>query len=112
MRRVLENMKGRVATRLPPIWVGAPSSGRRAAHAEQGRTAIMECAFCAQFAASDYEWIITENDGWVLLPTIGCFTPGYCLFMPLDHIDAAADMAPTSLIEIEAMAEQARARIE
>lgn len=57
----------------------------------------MTCAFCTEFAASqDQETrIICEVSGWVLLPTVGCFTPGYCLFMPLDHIDAVAD-APLS----------------
>jgi diadenosine tetraphosphate (Ap4A) HIT family hydrolase len=59
----------------------------------------MTCAFCTEFAApQDQETrIICEVSGWVLLPTVGCFTPGYCLFMPLDHIDAVADAPPSEL---------------
>jgi diadenosine tetraphosphate (Ap4A) HIT family hydrolase len=56
---------------------------------------VMDCAFCTEFAARTWpaqdSRIIAEANGWVLLPTVGCFTPGYCLFMPIDHIDAAAD---------------------
>lgn len=36
--------------------------------------------------------VIAEASDWVLLPTVGCFTPGYCLFMPIEHFDAAADV--------------------
>jgi len=72
----------------------------------------MDCAFCTEFArvGSDSR-IIAEDANWVLLPTLGCFTPGYCLFMPLDHIDAAADLHPAALARVEAAVEQMRARI-
>jgi diadenosine tetraphosphate (Ap4A) HIT family hydrolase len=75
----------------------------------------MDCAFCTEFAAlprSGQETrIICETSGWVLLPTIGCFTPGYCLFMPVDHIDAAADAGPCELARVGTAAEEMRARI-
>jgi diadenosine tetraphosphate (Ap4A) HIT family hydrolase len=55
----------------------------------------MDCAFCTEFAGATLDRpgsrVITEAFGWVLLPTVGCFAPGYCLFMPIDHLDAAAD---------------------
>lgn len=76
----------------------------------------MDCAFCTEFANiggndDSISRIIAEDAGWVLLPTVGCFTPGYCLFMPIDHIDAAADLHPAELARVEAAAEQVRARI-
>jgi diadenosine tetraphosphate (Ap4A) HIT family hydrolase len=75
----------------------------------------MECAFCAEFSALpspvQETRIICEVYGWVLLPTIGCFTPGYCLFMPLPHLDAAADAAPSELTRISAAIENIRASI-
>ncbi|HET8682445.1 MAG TPA: hypothetical protein VFM54_11305 [Micromonosporaceae bacterium] len=73
----------------------------------------MDCAFCAEFAGIGGEGrIIAEDAGWVLLPTLGCFTPGYCLFMPLDHIDAAADLPRTELRRVENIVETMRERIE
>jgi diadenosine tetraphosphate (Ap4A) HIT family hydrolase len=74
----------------------------------------MDCAFCTEFAdlaPNGGGRIIAEESGWVLLPTLGCFTPGYCLFMPIDHIDAAADIPRRDLGGIGAAAEQMRAVI-
>jgi diadenosine tetraphosphate (Ap4A) HIT family hydrolase len=72
----------------------------------------VDCAFCTEFfalAGSGREnRVICETSGWVLLPTVGCFTPGYCLFMPVDHIDAAADAAPGELARAGAAAEEMR----
>lgn len=75
----------------------------------------MDCAFCVEFAdfpsAARETRIICEVNGWVLLPTAGCFTPGYCLFMPLDHIDASADAPPLELTRVAAAIEDMRASI-
>lgn len=75
----------------------------------------VDCAFCAEFAACPPSGqgtrVICEDSGWVLLPTVGCFTPGYCLFMPLDHIDAAADAAPGPLAAVGAAVEEMRTLI-
>jgi diadenosine tetraphosphate (Ap4A) HIT family hydrolase len=75
----------------------------------------VDCAFCTEFAAlprlGQGTRIICEASGWVLLPTVGCLTPGYCLFMPLDHIDAAADAAPRDLTRVGAAAEEMRTLI-
>lgn len=75
----------------------------------------VDCAFCTEFAASSHPGqenrIIREDSGWVLLPTVGCFTPGYCLFMPLDHIDAVADAEPGDLARAAVAAEEMRALI-
>ncbi|MFI2664187.1 MULTISPECIES: HIT family protein [Micromonospora] len=73
----------------------------------------MDCVFCAEFASTgDGSRIIVEDGGWLLLPTVGCFAPGYCLFMPLDHVDAAADLHPNELVRVEPAVERMRARIE
>lgn len=75
----------------------------------------MGCSFCTEFAIlprpSEETRIICEISGWVLLPTVGCFTPGYCLFMPLEHIDAVADAAPAELTRVGAAVEDMRALI-
>jgi diadenosine tetraphosphate (Ap4A) HIT family hydrolase len=72
----------------------------------------MQCDFCAEFAAGGADSrVIAEMAGWVLLPTVGCFTPGYCLLMPVRHIDAAADAPPTELARAQAALEDARAAI-
>ncbi|MGA5732045.1 hypothetical protein ACPCI1_25800 [Streptomyces seoulensis] len=74
----------------------------------------MDCQFCAEFTAqTSTTRIITETvGGWVLLPTIGTLTPGYCLFMPLAHLDAAADVNPADLRRVEAETEQMRTLIQ
>lgn len=75
---------------------------------------MMDCAFCTEFAVGtdtsggDDGRVVAETDGWVLLPTVGCFTPGYCLFMPIDHIDAVADVGPAGLAEVEQWLEDMR----
>ena len=71
----------------------------------------MDCQFCAEFAGAS-ERIILDVDGWVLLPTVGCFTPGYCLFMPLRHIDAAAELSPARLMALQPLLERMRGLIE
>ncbi|WP_447002472.1 hypothetical protein ACRAKI_22420 [Saccharothrix isguenensis] len=72
----------------------------------------MDCAFCVEFAdPGETNRIIVEEDGWVLLPTIGSFTPGYCLYMPLEHVDAAADLPVQALSKAQAAVEGVRSRI-
>lgn len=75
----------------------------------------MDCAFCIEFAALPLSGqgtrIICETGGWVLLPTVGCFSPGYCLFMPLEHLDAAADAPPGELTRVGEAGEEMRALI-
>ncbi|MGI5441432.1 hypothetical protein ACQEV4_29865 [Streptomyces shenzhenensis] len=74
----------------------------------------MGCQFCAEFTARESTTrIIAETiGGWVLLPTIGSLTPGYCLFMPLEHLDAAADVAPAALARVAGETEQMRTLIQ
>ncbi len=75
----------------------------------------MDCAFCTEFAAlprpGQGKRIIFETAGWVLLSTVGCFVPGYCLFMPLTHIDATADVEPYELPDLGVAAEEMRTLI-
>jgi diadenosine tetraphosphate (Ap4A) HIT family hydrolase len=73
----------------------------------------MDCSFCIEFTRNGRESrILLEEAEWVLLPTLGCLTPGYCLIMPLEHIDAAADVPIAELPRIEATVERMRVRIE
>jgi diadenosine tetraphosphate (Ap4A) HIT family hydrolase len=73
----------------------------------------MDCDFCTEFAgAGQGDRIIVEDMGWVLLPTLGCFVPGYCLFMPVDHVDAAADLHAGDLARLDFAVEEMRARVE
>ncbi|MFE9558397.1 hypothetical protein ACFYMW_36190 [Streptomyces sp. NPDC006692] len=74
----------------------------------------MDCQFCTEFAARESTTrIITETtEGWVLLPTVGALTAGYCLFMPLEHLDAAADVTPARLQRVADETEGMRALIQ
>ncbi|GLY02156.1 HIT domain-containing protein [Actinoplanes sp. NBRC 101535] len=72
----------------------------------------MDCAFCAEFTTPGANRIILEEESWVLLPTIGCFVPGYCLFMPLDHVEATADLSPSSLRQVASAVERRRTLVE
>lgn len=74
----------------------------------------MDCQFCTEFTACEGATrIIAETPGgWVLLPTIGSFASGYCLFMPLEHLDAAADVIPAALARVAEEAEQMRTLIQ
>ncbi|MEW2273448.1 MULTISPECIES: hypothetical protein [Streptomyces] len=74
----------------------------------------MDCQFCIEFTAQGSTTrIITETTGgWVLLPTVGAFTPGYCLFMPLEHLDAAADITPDRLRRVAMETEEMRTLIQ
>lgn len=56
----------------------------------------MDCAFCHEFARpGEGERIIIRSGDWRLLPTLGCFTEGYCLYLPVEHIDAVAGLSVT-----------------
>lgn len=74
----------------------------------------MDCQFCIEFTQRGSETrIIAETAGrWVLLPTIGALVEGYCLFMPVDHVDAAADLIPADLAGAAKDAERMRTVIE
>ncbi|MFD6612920.1 hypothetical protein ACFWD1_29050 [Micromonospora chalcea] len=72
----------------------------------------MDCTFCTEFAAPRPTRIIATVTGWALLPTVGCFTPGYCLFMPIEHVDAAADLTPPDLQSAAEAVERHRILIE
>ncbi len=74
----------------------------------------MDCQFCTEFSTrGSTTRVITETAGsWVLLPTVGALTPGYCLFMPLEHLDAAADVAPEGMELVAAESEEMRTLIE
>lgn len=67
------------------------------------------CNFCAELddkipARQVYEaelWgederVLWENDNFVVIPTVGCITPGYLLLLPKEHNYSFADV-PTSL---------------
>jgi diadenosine tetraphosphate (Ap4A) HIT family hydrolase len=72
----------------------------------------MDCGFCAEFARpGGGERIITHDGDWVLLPTIGCFVAGYCLLMPIDHVEAIADLEAGALHSLEARIEWMRRQV-
>jgi diadenosine tetraphosphate (Ap4A) HIT family hydrolase len=72
----------------------------------------MDCGFCAEFARpGGGDRIITQDGEWVLLPTLGCFVAGYCLLLPIDHLQAAADLPTDALEALEARIEHLRRQI-
>lgn len=74
----------------------------------------MDCQFCTEFTQrAGKTRVITETaGGWVLVPTVGAFTPGYCLFMPVEHIDAAAEVTPSGLARLAEETERMRALVQ
>jgi diadenosine tetraphosphate (Ap4A) HIT family hydrolase len=57
------------------------------------------CPFCEEFANPNYQpdRKIWENDDFILLPSLGSFTPGYLLLMPKIHIKSYATLSQKEL---------------
>lgn len=74
----------------------------------------MSCYFCSEFNSSTdpQSRIIWEDDDFLVLPTMGCFTPGYCLLMPRDHVLSFANLPLDQLRGGLKVAEQWRGKIE
>src|SRR6266511_3510255 len=100
-RRCCTGWRGRRARPSPAlttavrarIWAAAtPRSSRPTTPSRRMlREAEMDCSFCAEFTCPGGGGrIITRDGDWVLLPTLGCFVAGYCLLMPIDHLQADA----------------------
>src|ERR1700722_3047068 len=93
---------------MPPS--SAPSSSAAGPGSERhGLRVLHRVRRCPASRAGDADHLPGRRV--VLLPTVGCFTPGYCLFMPLEHLDAAADTPPGELRDVAGAAESMRALI-
>lgn len=69
----------------------------------------MDCDFCAEFASDQVGGrIILQEADWLLLPTVGCFATGYCLLMPIGHIDAVAELSQAELTWAQGFLERMR----
>ena len=71
------------------------------------------CSFCNEFAhptgaPNRKAW---EGQGWVLLPSLGSFTPGYLLLMPHRHVRSFAELSPDEFGPATSIAEHARCEI-
>lgn len=63
---------------------------------------MIDCAFCDEFAQpTEATWIVARTQSRVVLPTIGCLTQGYVLYMPHEHTLAFADLDGAELRECE-----------
>lgn len=73
----------------------------------------MFCAFCKEFdeERTEESRIIWENRDFLLLPTIGCLRPGYCLLMPVDHVMSFAKLSEATLSESECLIEKHRSTL-
>lgn len=62
----------------------------------------MPCEFCSELNISDthQRWWI-QNDIWAIGPTVGHFTPGYLLMVPIDHYLSLSSMPADNLIEAD-----------
>jgi diadenosine tetraphosphate (Ap4A) HIT family hydrolase len=73
----------------------------------------VDCDFCAEFAGDPMGGRIIVREGdWVLLPTVGCFIPGYCLLMPIRHVEAIAELPRAELNWMDAFLTRMRRLIE
>jgi diadenosine tetraphosphate (Ap4A) HIT family hydrolase len=70
---------------------------------KEDRAMSQFCQFCAEFAATrtSRSRIIWENNSLLLLPTIGCLRPGYCLLMPRIHRRSFAVLGEDELSDAE-----------
>jgi diadenosine tetraphosphate (Ap4A) HIT family hydrolase len=69
----------------------------------------LDCDFCAEFASDRTGGrIILQEADWLLLPTLGCFAAGYCLLMPIGHIEAVAELSQAELIWTQDLLERMR----
>lgn len=63
---------------------------------------MIDCAFCDEFAQpTEATWIVARTQSRVILPTIGCLTQGYLLYMPHEHTLAFADLDGAELRDCE-----------
>lgn len=73
---------------------------------------MIDCDFCDEFAQPTRETrIIARTLDWVVLPTIGCLTEGYLLYMPHEHTLAFADFDEDSLASCSADIEELRSAL-
>jgi diadenosine tetraphosphate (Ap4A) HIT family hydrolase len=70
----------------------------------------LDCDFCVEFASDNRGGgrIILRELDWLLLPTLGCFATGYCLLMPIEHVEAVAELPQAQLIWAEELLERMR----
>jgi len=68
------------------------------------------CSFCTEFLGKSMR-IIESDEAWILLPTVGCFVPGYCLFMPIDHVRSFATLHEEELMDAKKRVESYREMI-
>jgi diadenosine tetraphosphate (Ap4A) HIT family hydrolase len=62
------------------------------------------CSFCDEFLEQGHSTrIIYESSLLTLVPTIGCFTPGYCLLLPRRHVRSFAEL---KVFELETVSSQ------
>ncbi len=74
---------------------------------------MIDCAFCDEFAQPvEDTWLVASTEDRVVLPTIGCLTEGYLLYMPRDHTLAFADFDEVGLKSSEADLEALRADLQ
>src|ERR1041384_1140034 len=74
----------------------------------------MLCAFCKEFdeeRTADSR-IIWEDRDFRLLPTKGCLCPGYCLFMPVEHVTSFAMLPEHDLCNAAYIMEDHRLTLE
>jgi diadenosine tetraphosphate (Ap4A) HIT family hydrolase len=72
------------------------------------------CSFCHEFdeERTSESRIIWENEDFLVLPTVGCLRPGYCLFMPYEHTKSFASLAVNEIKQAFALVETHRQNLE
>lgn len=72
------------------------------------------CDFCAEFAREKAEKprIVFERDGFIVLPTLGCFTDGYLLVVPREHVPSLASLPTASAAKAIQLAEEVREKLQ
>lgn len=80
---------------------------------------MSECAFCTELDNEPRvcepfggDRVIWEDDDFVILPTVGCFTEGYVMIMPRDHTYSIAQLEPPLLRKLGRLTAQLRGQLQ
>ncbi len=63
-----------------------------------------ECPFCEEYSGTKIAQnsrLIYADGGYALVPTVGCFTEGYCLYLPTKHVTSFAFLGKVELTRVQ-----------
>ena len=70
------------------------------------RESSLTCLLCDEFTdpAQPSARVVWRDDSVVVAPALGCFTQGYCLMLPVEHVSALSELDPRVLERVHRLA--------